>query len=88
MSLIILLEWTNVIMYFIIVFIECICMRLKYKNILKSNLLYSDRQTDINTDEQSWQCVADNTVSVGGCLIESDSEKHNQLELHHFVLLC
>ena len=30
-------------------------------------------QAEINTSDQVWTCVADNTVSAGGCIIESDT---------------
>jgi len=30
-------------------------------------------QAQIDTDKQSWKCIADNTLSAGGCVIESDT---------------
>ncbi|VAW63951.1 hypothetical protein MNBD_GAMMA11-2138 [hydrothermal vent metagenome] len=30
-------------------------------------------QAEIDTDKQTWQCIADNTVTAGGCIIESDT---------------
>ncbi len=30
-------------------------------------------QADINLNEQTWQCVADNSVTPGGCIIESST---------------
>ncbi|RDH84692.1 MAG: hypothetical protein DIZ80_04285 [endosymbiont of Galathealinum brachiosum] len=30
-------------------------------------------QADINTDEQTWACVADKSVNPGGCIIESST---------------
>lgn len=30
-------------------------------------------QADFDTSDQSWQCVADSTITAGGCLIESDA---------------
>ena len=29
------------------------------------------KQAQIDTDKQSWKCIADNTVGAGGCVIES-----------------
>ncbi len=31
------------------------------------------KQADINTHEQSWTCISDNTITAGGCVIESDT---------------
>ena len=30
-------------------------------------------QAQMNTGEQSWECISDNTVTAGGCVIESDT---------------
>ncbi len=30
-------------------------------------------QAEINTDEQSWGCITDNTITPGGCIIESST---------------
>jgi len=52
-------------------------------------------QAEIDTDEQSWVCVADNKISPGGCVIESAAshidatietrlqQLVDQLNLHH-----
>ncbi len=52
-------------------------------------------QAEIDTDEQSWNCIADNNISPGGCVIESAAshidatvetrvqQLVDQLNLHH-----
>lgn len=52
-------------------------------------------QAEIDTDQQSWSCVADNSITPGGCVIESSSshidatvetrvqQLVDQLSIHH-----
>ena len=39
-------------------------------NPVDINLL---KQAGVNTDSQDWACIADNSVSQGGCFVESDT---------------
>jgi len=40
---------------------------------LNANDIALFEQANINVNEQSWQCVTDNSVTPGGCLIESST---------------
>lgn len=66
-----------------------VCVRLHPDDIALLN------QAEIDINDQSWSCVADNKISAGGCMVESDTSHIDatvetrlqqlveQLDMHH-----